>query len=405
MVRARSFRRNVFKTVLLVTLVPALGALLAITLLLRGMGTGTGTLGPWDAVAESGRGLIEQARLSAPDDPAVEELARRHQEALTASVQQSRLYAFVTDRALRLLPWAALLAGLALAGLSAWAARAVARRLHAPIGELVDWTQRIGRGEPLPPTEGVERPMEEFRVLGDALRSMERSLADARDQELEAARIRAWSDLARRVAHELKNPLTPIRMGATALARNREAAVAETGEMILAEVQRLDDMARDFSRFGKPPSGPPAPVDLGELIRILVGRHAPPQGTPPRIEVEVSPGTPLIQGHHDALSRALLNLLVNALEALDDQPDGVVRIVARAVPGGAEVTLEDNGPGIPEELREAVWSPEVTTRRRGSGLGLALVRQTVQAHGGTIELEPAPGRGTRFRITLPASGA
>ena len=216
MVRPRSFRRNVFKTVLLVALAPAAVALVTATLLLREMGTGTGTLGPWDAVAESGRALVDAARAAAPEDPELARLADAHQSALSESVRQSRLYSFVAQRAVQILPWVALLAALVLVGLSSLAARRVSRRLGGPIGELVEWTQLIAAGEPLPPQEEVRRPIKEFRALRDALRTMASELVEARSREVEAAQVRAWSDVARRVAHELKNPLTPIRIGASA---------------------------------------------------------------------------------------------------------------------------------------------------------------------------------------------
>lgn len=404
MVRARSFRRNVFKTVLLVALTPAAVALLSATLLLREMGTGTGTLGPWDAVAESGRALVDASRAAAPDDAELSRLAQEHQEALSESVRQSRLYAFVAQRAVQILPWVAFFAVLLLAGLSALAARRVSKRLGGPMGELVEWTQLISAGQPLPPREEVRRPIKEFRVLREALRTMAAELAAARERDVEAAQVRAWSDVARRVAHELKNPLTPIRMGAAALVRNDQGPVRETGEMILQEVGRLDRMARDFSRFGRPPEGPAAPVDVEELLRGLATRHAPDEDGAAAVTVEAEAGLPLVPGHHDSLSRAVLNLLVNAQEALEGRPDPRITLGARRISQGVELYVRDNGPGVPEALRHAIWSPEVTTRRRGSGLGLAMVRQTAQAHGGDVALETPAGGGAEFRIVLPVEG-
>ncbi|MEJ2538426.1 MAG: HAMP domain-containing sensor histidine kinase [Gemmatimonadota bacterium] len=405
MVRPRSFRRNVFWTVLLVALTPAALALVLATVLLSGMGTGSGTLGPWDSVARSGRALVEAAREAAPDDPRVAALAEEHQAALSASVRQSRLYSFVAQRTVQILPVAALLAVLLVAGLSALAARRVSKRLGGPVGELVEWTRLVAAGEPVPDREEDRRPFREFRSLREALRSMASELAAARDRELEAARVRAWSDMARRVAHELKNPLTPIRIGAASLARSGDEGVRDTGEMILEEVARLDGMARDFSRFGRPPEGAPAPVDVGEMLHALRRRHAPEEPGAPAVEVLIAPGLPRVMGHHDALSRAVLNLMVNALEALEGRADGRVVLSARPLAGGVEISVADNGPGVPSELRETVWEPEVTTRRRGSGLGLAMVRQTAQAHGGEVRLVARDGGGADFRIAVPGSRA
>ncbi|HSG47258.1 MAG TPA: HAMP domain-containing sensor histidine kinase [Longimicrobiales bacterium] len=402
MVRARSFRSKVFKTVFLVALTPAAVALLTATVLLREMGTGTGTLGPWDSVAESGRALVEASRVAAPDDPELARLAQEHQDALSESVRQSRLYAYVAQRFVDLLPWMALVGAVLLAALSSLAARQVSKRLGGPMGELVEWTELIAAGQPLPPPEEVRRPIKEFKVLRRALRTMADQLHEARHREVESAQVRAWSDVARRVAHELKNPLTPIRMGAAALARNPDARVQETGDMILQEVGRLDRMARDFSRFGRPPQGPPAPVDLVELLQGLASRHGDAGEGSPEVTVETSPDLPLVEGHHDALSRAVLNLLVNAQEALEGRTDGRISLGARTLPGGVELFVRDNGPGVPDELRDAIWSPEVTTRRRGSGLGLSMVRQTAEAHGGTASLETPVGGGAEFRLFIPA---
>lgn len=405
MVRARSFRSKVFKTVFLVALTPAVVALLAATLLLREMGTGTGTLGPWDSVAESGRALVEAARNAAPGDPEIARLADEHQAALTESVRQSRLYAYVTERAVALLPWVALAGAVLLAGISSLAARQVSKRLGGPVGELVEWTQLIAAGRPLPPPEKVRKPVKEFRVLRRALRTMASDLETGRQREVESARVRAWSDVARRVAHELKNPLTPIRMGGAALSRNADARVRETGEMILEEVGRLDRMARDFARFGRPPEGPPAPVDVDELLRALAVRHGAGDEGDAEVVVEVENGLPLVDGHHDVLGRAVLNLLVNAQEALQGQEGGRIVLGARRVPRGVEIFVRDNGPGVPAELRQKIWSPDVTTRRRGSGLGLAMVRQTAEAHGGSASLEAPVDGGAEFRIVVPLTAA
>jgi nitrogen fixation/metabolism regulation signal transduction histidine kinase len=403
MVRPRSFRRNVFWTVLIVALTPAALALVLGAVLLGGMGTGSGTLGPWDAVARSGRDLIEAAREAAPDDPRVVTLTEEHQAALSASVRQSRLYSFVAQRAVQILPLAALVAVLLVAALSALAARRVSRRLGGPVGELVEWTRLVAAGEPVPAREEDRRPFREFRVLREAVRTMATDLEEARVRDVEAARVRAWSDVARRVAHELKNPLTPIRIGAAALARNPDPSVRDTGDMILEEVGRLDGMARDFSRFGRPPEGPPAPVDVGELLTSLRDRHGDDTNGV-RIDLEIAPELPHVPGHHDALSRAVLNLLVNAVEALKGRQDGRVVLAARPLAGGVDISVSDNGPGVPEELRETVWQPEVTTRLRGSGLGLAMVRQTVQAHGGEVSVLEGPGGGADFHIALPGPG-
>ncbi|RMH17801.1 MAG: sensor histidine kinase, partial [Gemmatimonadetes bacterium] len=173
--------------------------------------------------------------------------------------------------------------------------------------------------------------------------------------------------------------------------------------VLVDEVARLDEMARSFSQFGRMPDGPAAPVDLVELLE---GLTAPFGRT---VTLHVPPGgAPHVHGHVDALGRVLRNLVVNALEAAEvhSGPDGArVHVALAADDEAVVVTVDDNGPGVPPELRDDIWSPDVTTKRRGTGLGLALVRQTVLHHGGTVHVGEAPGGGARFTVRLPLGGA
>ncbi len=404
MPRIRSFRRRVFLAVLAVALVPTIAALAGGTLLLREIGSSTGTLGPWDTVASSGRELIDAARDAAPNDSAVAASAARHGEALSASVRQSRLYTLVTERVISLLPLAALAAAVLLGGLAAWTAGSLSRSFSEPIRELVGWTERIARSEPLPPREASPDSIAEFGRLRSSLRTMAQQLEHARAREVEGARLRAWTEMARRVAHELKNPLTPMRMSASALVRSDDADSRAAGELLLEEIGRLDEMARTFAQFGRMPEGPAAQVDLGELAQSVARRH---DGTPAPVRVSVASGTPMVLGHHDTLARALGNLVVNAQESLEAwgeehvRPAGAVEIRVEPCARGARIVVEDDGPGIPTEILETVWHPDVTTKRRGTGLGLALVRQAVEAHGGTADAGNRAEGGARFTIELP----
>jgi nitrogen fixation/metabolism regulation signal transduction histidine kinase len=395
--RIRSFRRRVFLAILAVALVPTVLALAGGTLLLREIGSSTGTLGPWDAVASSGRALMDAARAGAPDDARVDEAARRHGEALSASVRQSRVYTLITERVVALLPFAAVLAALVLAALAAWTAGVLSRSFSGPIQELVGWTQRIARDEPLPEAPSAGHETREFDALRRALRTMDADLRRAREQKIEGARLRAWTEMARRVAHELKNPLTPMRMSATALARSADPATRQAADILLEEVSRLDDMARSFAQFGRLPEGPAAPVDLEELLEGLVARlHM----NPVAVHLSVADGVPMIPGHHEVLARAVRNLVVNAQDAVQEGQGSGVEVRLGPITGGARIEVRDDGPGIPPDIVERIWLPDVTTKRRGTGLGLALVRQAVTAHGGQIVAENRPAGGAVFTLDL-----
>ena len=398
MVRITSFRSRVFAALLGVAVVPTALALIAGALAVRQVGSTTGTLGPWDAVAASGRDLVSAARAASPSDSVVDRAATAHTEALSASVRQSRLYSLVTDRAARLLPWVALAATLFLSAVAAWVARLLAKNFSAPIHELVDWTERIAAGEPLPPDRGPGSGVREYRVLRRALRTGAARLESARKEQVESARLRAWTEMARRVAHEIKNPLTPMRMSASALARNPDPQVRASAEIMLEEVQRLDDMARSFARFGRPPDGPPAEVDLVELGRGVVEGYDSPSI---RIRFRASPGVPRIQGHHDVLGQALRNLVVNAMEALAEGSGSQIEVAVTSSTNEVQLLVRDDGPGLPAELIDDIWLPDVTTRRRGSGLGLAMVRRAAEIHGGTAIARNRLEGGAEFELRLP----
>ncbi len=394
----RSFQGRIFVAILAVVLVPAGIAVAGGLVTLQGIGSESGTLGAWDAVAETGRALLKSLDEAGVNDPAVLRAEARHREALSESVRLSRLYTFVTRRFLSILPLAALVAGLLVTGLALLTARVLSRGFARPIQELVGWTQRIARQESLPVESSADRAeLDEFRVLRTALRDMAGDLETARRREVEAARMRSWTALARRVAHEIKNPLTPMRMAAATLTRDLTGSGAQAGRILLEEIDRLDDLARTFSQYGKMPEGPRSDVDLGELLTSLASQHAT-EDVP--IHVHTGP-TLVVNAHYDALERAFRNLLVNAVEAQDGPAGGEVDVRLEREDDQAVVRVEDRGPGVPEELRADVWNPDVTTKRGGTGLGLAIVSQTVQAHGGSVSLANRSGGGAAFTVRLP----
>ncbi|MCG6957188.1 MAG: HAMP domain-containing histidine kinase [Gemmatimonadetes bacterium] len=395
--RVRSFQGRIFLAILLVVLVPAGVGVTGGVLTLRSIGTRTGTLGAWDAVAQSGRQLLDAIDSAGAMDPAVREAAAAHQQALSESVRFSRFYAFFVDRAVAALPLAALIAGLVVAALALFTARRLARGFGRPVAELAGWTELIAREEPLPPDDDDASEVEELRTLRLALRRMAEQIEDGRRRAVETARMRSWTHLARKVAHEIKNPLTPMRMAATTLARDRSGPQAEAARILIEEIGRLDEMARTFSQYGKMPEGPRSVVDLGELLGALAGRHAT-AGVP--VEVHQSASVS-VEAHYDALERAFRNLIVNAVEAQEDGTAGRVDVHVEVADGMAVVRVEDQGPGIPPEILEEIWNPDVTTKRRGTGLGLAIVRQTIQHDGGQVGAANRPEGGAAFTVVLP----
>lgn len=405
MLRRHSLERRLFAWLLVLALVPTalvLGAVL-------GVGAGSldylGTLGPWNRVAESGRALIEAAEPGAAEDAALDAALRAHRRELSESLMQARRWTFLGDRIATVAPFFLLSIGLILAGLALLASRRIAREIARPVQELVEWADWMARGETLPAVvAGEAREVAEVRRLRMALRTAADQIAEARTRALETERVRAWGEMARRVAHEMKNPLTPLRLAAHRLRRAGESdpGRAEAIGVIEEETARLEQLAGSFAVLGRPSAGPPSEVDLRELLAGLVATDVP-AGIDARLDV--LPGTSVIHAHYDALLRAFRNLVRNAVEAIE-ATGGTGQIALRIAPGddgGVEIAVADSGGGFPDGVAERLFEPDFTLRAGGTGLGLAIVRQAVAAHGGDVRARRRPEGGAEFVVRLPAA--
>jgi len=224
-----------------------------------------------------------------------------------------------------------------------------------------------------------------------------------------AQRVLAWGEMARQVAHEIKNPLTPIRLGVQHLRRARgdsrvdfSRIFEQNVERILAEIDRLDEIARAFSRYGMSPAErlDPVPLDVGAITRDVVDlERMAADGVAWHLSVPANPVMGLARD--DELREVLLNVMENARQA------GANRIDVEVTPGPerVEVVVRDDGDGVAPEDLERIFEPRFSTRTSGSGLGLAISRNMVEAWGGRMHAEPAPGRGTVMRISLTACTA
>jgi signal transduction histidine kinase len=228
------------------------------------------------------------------------------------------------------------------------------------------------------------------------MRDMEAGLAQARRSELESERLRAFREVARRVAHEMKNPLTPIRFAVSSLGRTATPEQEEALEVLRAESIRLEQLARDFANLGRLPEGPPAAVDLGELLGELLRTSIPTEVSG---HLHVEPGTPHVTGHYDSLRRAFANVVRNAAEAMHGR--GRIDVTIRPWDSGVRVSVSDQGPGIEPAKRNRIFEPYFTEKTEGTGLGLAIVKQAVDLHQGSIEVTETPGGGATFVIWLP----
>lgn len=392
--RPLTFRQRILWALLALGVLPTSAVLVSWALTLQ---NSTTTEAMRTAVVEtgnSGRVLIETldtTKLTRAERSALNEHVAALSTVLSRTQQISAYSKYLAAAATALL----LLLGAIIIYAGTRIAGHLSRQLSRPIGELVEWTGFIRRREPLP-TEPPKRGAPEFGVLRDALRGMADELEVGRDRELEAARLRAFREVARRVAHEMKNPLTPMRFAVAQLGRNATPVQAEALEVLTTESGRLEQLAKEFADFGRLPEGPAAEVDLHELLEELTRTSLPPEVS---TLVIADPTTPRIMGHLDPLRRAFSNALRNGAEAQGGR--GELRVGITPWQGGAEVRIADRGPGIRPSDRERIFQPYVTTKKDGTGLGLALVRQTIEAHGGKVMVEENPGGGAVFVFRLP----
>jgi len=394
---ALPFRRRIFVVLVVMTVVPTVLAVAGWVLSIRRLLPAAGARASTERVAATARSLLEGVdtlHLTVRERG----LLRQHLDEVSASVSLARraetflrYYTAGFAVVILLLGAGVLYAAVNLAG-------HLSRQLSRPIDELVGWTQLIRRHEPVPlgtPTRGAP----EFEALRQALRELAGALAAARDRELEAERLRAFREVARRVAHEIKNPLTSMRIALDQMRRSvgRSDGRTETAIQVLeAETDRLERLAKEFSEFGRLAEGPQSEVDLVELLEEL-GRTGVPDGV--RVTVDANGGPRSLFGHYEPLRRAFANLYRNAAEAMNGA--GAIDVTVTGDGAGLAVTIGDHGPGIPAELRQRVFEPYFTTKDDGTGLGLALVRVTLEAHRGTISVSETPGGGATFAIVFP----
>jgi signal transduction histidine kinase len=362
-----------------------------------------GATAAWDSVAITGERAIAAARAADLTD-AQRGALQRHDSTLRQSVLQSRRAGFLFREAARKLAFASLFVVLIIGVIASRVAGHLSRNLSRPLQELVGWTERIGRAEPLPTTP-PRRGAPEFEVLRRRMRIMAGELELGRARALEAERAATLRESARQVAHELKNPLTPIRFAVERLQRDAPPELSETVEVLAVESQRLEAMARSFAQFGRLPEGPRADVDLAEMVRYTARATIPPDVA---VHVEIDDDVPMIKGHHDALARALSNVMLNAVDACKGRGGGEVGVRVRRLSGNGtesvELTVSDTGCGIPPEQLTRIWEPYMTAKPGGTGLGLAIARQTVLAHDGSVSAESRVGSGTEIRFVLPIRG-
>jgi two-component system, NtrC family, nitrogen regulation sensor histidine kinase NtrY len=291
---------------------------------------------------------------------------------------------------------------------------ALARRVTKRVLQLAEATQKVGAGD-----LNVNVPALDDDEVGDLTRAfngMVRDMRESRERIEYLSRIGAWQEFARRLAHEIKNPLTPIQLAVQELHRSykgedgRFRRTLEDARVIVEEeIATLRRLVSEFSEFARLPEAHLSPADLGVFVREAVEAPFRPEDAGPATEfpvdvvAEIEPGALPVLIDAMLLKRCLDNLIRNGVEAVRTRAreGGKVVVAARATHERAIVEVRDNGPGVPDGARERVFDPYYTTKSEGTGLGLAIVKKIVLEHGGEITCRPAPEGGACFVISLP----
>ncbi len=302
----------------------------------------------------------------------------------------------------------------------------LARALTKPIARLREGLEAVGEGR-----FTRRLPVETRDEIGELVQTfndMREQLAESRRQLAQQEREMAWREMARQVAHEIKNPLTPMKLSVQHLRRAFDRAVPAEGaggdgaqpepfaplfkritSTLIEQIDALARIANEFSSFARLPNRVPEPLDLNEVIREATSLMQ--EEADIAIELDLHPEPLVVEADQEELRRIYINLIKNAIEAIPPERTGRIEIATKLRPSqnGEEPqvrsTVADNGSGIPEELQDKIFQPNFSTKTSGTGLGLAIAKRSIEELGGAIGFETTEGAGTTFWIRLPQGEA
>ena len=242
---------------------------------------------------------------------------------------------------------------------------------------------------------------DEIGQLIDSFNRMAEDLKQNRQRRVEAEKVAAWREIARRLAHEIKNPLTPIQLTVQQMRDKYPGGdpayrklVEDCTEIVIEEVESLRVLVQEFADFARMPSLSLSPQDLNSVV--LDAARLYPEA---RVETDLDPDLPELELDIEQIHRVLINLIENGVEAAGE--NGVLTLRTHVQDDTARLQVIDSGPGVPEVDRERIFEPYISTKQSGMGLGLAVVRSVVENHGGQIFVTEGPTGGAQFEILLP----
>jgi nitrogen fixation/metabolism regulation signal transduction histidine kinase len=284
----------------------------------------------------------------------------------------------------------------------------IAARVSRPIEQLARASQSVADGNW--DVRVPERGRDELAVLARTFNHMTAELAGQRERLVQSERVAAWRELARRLAHELKNPLFPLQLTVENLTRARLLPESEFDEIFQEstrtlgmEIANLKKIIGRFSDFSKMPKPELERIDAADLIDRVRSLYSSGSGNNIKLRVDIACEPMPLDGDPELLHRALSNLVLNAMDAMPD--GGTVTISARPAGNAIEIRISDTGQGLTPEECDRLFTPYYTTKQHGTGLGLAIVQSVVADHAGTIAVDSRAGGGATFTITLPRAGS
>jgi len=278
----------------------------------------------------------------------------------------------------------------------------LASQLSQPVRDLTKAAHAVGEGDL---EVRVEREGSgEIRELVRTFNEMVAELKKSREELRRGERERAWKEMAKQVAHEIKNPLTPMRLSIQHLrtaykdkAPGFDRLIDDVAQTLIDQIDSLSRIATEFSSFARMPERHFERVEVHSLLRESVQLFSAVEGV--EIRTQFPDGSLVLIADREELRRVIINIVRNAVQAMNQQ--GVITMSSRAHGRWCTIEIRDTGPGIPEELQARVFEPNFSTKTDGMGLGLAMVRNVVEDLNGTVSLTSKPGAGTTISITLP----
>ena len=281
----------------------------------------------------------------------------------------------------------------------------ISNSITNPLTEIGEKLRKVRLGKRNEPIQWHRK--DEIGLLVEEYNKMITKLEESATSMAKSEREGAWREMAKQIAHEIKNPLTPMKLSIQYLQRAMSENHADTREMtlrmtrtLIEQIDSLSEIATAFSSFAKMPTPNNEVLDLDHYVKAVVDLFKDDEKHQIHYHSHVSPANVFVD--RSQMISVFNNLIKNAVQSIPEDRVGVIEVILQEEFGHIKVMVMDNGSGIPEDIREKVFVPNFTTKNSGTGLGLAITRQIIETAGGTINFESVEGKGTTFYITLPA---